>query len=61
MLTGYPPWSRASLVAQMLKNPPAMEKCGFAPWVGKIPWRRLWQPTPVFLPEEVHGQRRLAG
>ena len=27
------------------------------PWVGKIPWRRKWQPTPVFLPGESHGQR----
>ena len=34
---------------------------GFNPWVGKIPWRREWQPTPVFLPEESHGQRSLAG
>jgi len=25
-------------------------RCGFDPWVGKIPWRRKWQPTPVFLP-----------
>ena len=34
---------------------------GFDPWVGKIPWRRAWQPTPVFLPGESHGQRcRLA-
>ena len=31
------------------------------PWVGKIPWRRAWQSTPVFLPEESHGQRGLAG
>ena len=31
------------------------------PWVGKIPWRRKWQPTPVFLPGESHGQRSLAG
>ena len=30
---------------------------GFDPWVGKIPWRRAWQPTPVFLPGESHGQR----
>ena len=28
---------------------------------GKIPWSRAWQPTPVFLPGEVHGQRSLAG
>ena len=33
----------------------------FDPWVGKIPWRREWQPTPVFLPGEFHGQRSLAG
>ena len=31
------------------------------PWVGKIPWRRKWQPTPVFLPGESHGQWSLAG
>ena len=31
------------------------------PWVGKIPWRRAWQPTPVFLPGESHGQRWLVG
>ena len=31
------------------------------PWIGKIPWRREWQPTPVFLPGEPHGQRSLAG
>ena len=31
------------------------------PWVGKIPWRRKWQPTPVSLPEESHRQRSLAG
>ena len=34
---------------------------GFSPWVGKIPWRRARQPTPVFLPGESHGQRSLAG
>ena len=34
---------------------------GFDPWVGKIPWRRAWQPTPVFLPGESHGQRSLVG
>ena len=33
----------------------------FDPWVGKIPWRRKWQPTLVFLPEESHGQKSLAG
>ena len=33
----------------------------FDPWVGKIPWRKEWQPAPVFLPGEFHGQRSLAG
>ena len=33
----------------------------FSPWVRKSPWRRAWQPTPVFLPGESHGQRSLAG
>ena len=33
----------------------------FNPWVGKIPWRRAQQPTPVFLPGEFHGQRSLMG
>ena len=31
------------------------------PWVGKIPWRRNWQATPVFLPVKAHGQRSLDG
>ena len=34
---------------------------GSIPWVGKIPWRRKWQPTLVFLPGKFHGQRSLAG
>ena len=33
----------------------------FDSWIGKIPWRRAWQPTPVFSPGESHGQRNLAG
>ena len=36
-------------------------RCGFDPWVGKITWRRKWQPTPIFLPGKFHGQRSLAG
>ena len=36
-------------------------RCEFDSWVGKIPWRRKRQPTPVFLPGEFHGQRRLVG
>ena len=41
-----------------------MQECrrhGFNPWVRKIPWRRKWQPTPVFLPGESHGQRSSGG
>ena len=37
------------------------ERCGFNPWVRKIPRRRAWQPTPVFSPGEPHGQRSLTG
>ena len=51
---------RASLVAQTVKNLPAMPRPGFDPWVEKIPWRRAWQPTAVSLPGESHGQRSLA-
>ena len=36
-----------------------LKKCGFSPWVRKIPWRRAWQITPVFLSRESHGQRSL--
>ena len=35
--------------------------CGFDPWVGKIPWKRKCQPTPVFFPGKSHGQRSLEG
>ena len=36
-------------------------RCGFDPWEGKIPWRREWQPIPVFLPGEFYGQRSPVG
>ena len=36
-------------------------RCEFYPWVRKIPWKRKWQPSPVFLPGESHGQRSLVG
>ena len=52
---------RASLVAQLVKNPPAMQ----APWVQslvrKFPWRRDQLPTPVFWPGEFHGLYSLWG
>ena len=55
------PERRASLVAQTVKSLPAMRETWVRPRVGKIPWRRAWQPTPVFLPAESHRQRSLAG
>ena len=56
---------RASQVVLVVKNLSAnagdIKRLGFDPWVGKIPWRRAWRPTPVFLPGESLGQRSLAG
>ena len=49
------------LVAQMIKNLPTMQETQVDPWDRKIPWRRAWQPTPVFLPEKSHEQRNLVG
>ena len=46
---------RASLVAQLVKDLPAMWETGFYPWVGTIPWSRERLPTPVFQPREFHG------
>ena len=37
------------------------KRCGFDPWVRKIPWKRAWKPTPVLMPEEPQGQRSLVG
>ena len=45
----------ASLVAQLVKNPPAMRETRFSSWVGKIPWERERLPTPIFWPGEFHG------
>ena len=54
--------------AEYLINPAQVEpacqcrrcqRCRLDPWIRKIPWRRKWQPTLVFLPGESHGQRRL--
>ena len=43
----------------MVKHLPKCRKPGFSLWVGKIPWRRKWQPTPVFLPGKSHGRKSL--
>ena len=48
----------------VMKNPAAMQESlghRFDPWFRKIPWRRAWHLTPVFLPGEPHGQRSLVG
>ena len=56
--------TRASPVAQQVKN---LLQCRrqrtleFDPWIKKIPWRRKWKPTPVFLPGKCHGQGSLTG
>ena len=49
------------LVAQMVKNLPAVWETWVWLWVGKIPWRTEWLPTSVFLPGESHGKRSLVG
>ena len=43
------------------KSARRLRRCRFDLWVGKIPWGKAWQPTPVFLPGESHGKRSLAG
>ena len=48
-------------MAQMVKNPPAMQETQLRDWVGKISWRRDRLPTPVYLPGESHEQRSLVG
>ena len=59
LLSNLFPFSQswASLVAQTVTNLPAMQ----VTWVGRIPWRRAWQPSPVFLLGEFHGQGTLVG
>ena len=53
--TGLPWWLRWLSVCRQRGRP------GFDPWVGKIPWRRKWQPTPVLLPEVSYGWTSLVG
>ena len=60
MLTGF-----SGGASGKKKNPACQcrrhKRHGFDPWVGKIPWRRAWQPISILLPGEAHGQRSLAG
>ena len=59
------PLNWASQVALVVKNLQAnagtYKRHVFDPWVRRIPWRRAWQPTPVLLHGESHGQRSLVG
>ena len=52
---GFPWWLRGLSICLQCGRP------GFNPWVRKIPWKRKWQPTPIFLPGESYGQRSLVG
>ena len=54
-ITGLPWWLSGKEFTCQCK------KYELEPWVRKIPWKRKWQPTPVFLPGKSHGQRSLAG
>ena len=50
-------------ILQTVKSLPTtqgMQEMWVDPWVRKMPWRKEWQPTPVFLPREFHGQRSLS-
>ena len=55
VMISFPWWLRQSRICLQCRIP------RFNPWVGKIPWRRDWVPTVVFLHEKFHGQRRLVG
>ena len=55
---GLPRWLSGKISACQCRR---HRKQGFYPWVQKIPWRRKWQPAPVFLPGNSHGQRSLVG
>ena len=59
-LSHQEPW-KICVVVQTVKNLPARQEIWIQSLGGKIPWRRAWQPTPVFLPGESHGQRSLVG
>ena len=58
---GQHPITMASFVAQLVKNLPAMQETQVCSLGWEDPWRKKWQPTPVFLAGESHGHRSLAG
>ena len=60
-LIGGTPWTPALLSTSILNELTLFYGVNTDPWVRKIPWRRKWQPTPVFLPGKLHGQKNLTG
>ena len=58
LVTGLPRWRSGKESACQCRR---HKRRGFNPWVRMLPWRRKWQPTPVFLPGKFHGQRSLGG
>ena len=62
MIKSWYEFRQTSLMSQLLKKPTQENtRHRFNPRVGKILWRRKWQPTPLFLPGKSHGQRSMAG
>ena len=57
-ITRFPRWLNGKQSACQCRK---CKRRRFDPWVRKIPWKRKWQPTPIFLPEKSHGQRSLVG
>ena len=55
-----PPCGASPMAKQQRIHLQCRRQCRFNPWVPKIPWRRKWQPTLVFLPGKSQGQRSLA-
>ena len=53
LAASYASFRAASLTLQTVKNPPATQETRFSPWVGRIPWRRGWLPTPARLPRRL--------
>ena len=49
------------LASQVAQHQESACQRGFDPWIGKILWRRKWQPAPILLPGKSHGRRSLAG
>jgi len=61
MIHSWSPSQGASQMGSDKESACQFRRPGFNPWFGKIPWRREWQCTPVFLPEKLHGYMSLTG